>query len=167
MIIPISRSGKKIILFNRRGVVLIDAVDFKRISKFKWYLNGKNGYACAYDRILKKKFYMHRFILNLGIGDSKVDHRNGDTFDNRRANLRVASHAANLSNQKIRSDNTSGYKGVSMAIFRSGRSRWAAYIHHKNKKINLGNFGSKKEAAAAYNTAAQKKFGEFARLNLI
>lgn len=62
----------------------------------------------------------------------------------------------------MRTNNTSGYKGVSR-----DRGRWRAYIRVNYKQIHLGNFRTKEEAARRYNEAALKYFGEFAELNEI
>ncbi len=89
-----------------------------------------------------------------------VDHINGDKLDNRRANLRNCLRVQNTWNQGISRNNTSGYKGVQ----RSGR-RWVARIGIGNTRVHLGVFDSARDAATAYNQAAFKAWGRFARLN--
>lgn len=101
---------------------------------------------------------MHSVILGVPL----VDHVNGDGLDNRRANLRPATVGENALNRSRRSDNTSGYKGVS----RNGdNGRWRAYINRDGRRLSLGSFGSAEEAARAYDTAALELHGAFARLN--
>jgi hypothetical protein len=92
---------------------------------------------------------MHCFIL----GRKFVDHKNHDTLDNRRGNLRPATRSQNLANQRRK-----GTKGV----FHTPYGRWLAKIGFNGKKIYLGTFSTKAEAQAAYANKAVELFGEFA-----
>jgi hypothetical protein len=88
---------------------------------------------------------------------------NGNTLDNRRANLRLASPPQNAHNCKVaRTNNTTGFKGVS---FDKPRGRWIAYIRVLGKRYNLGRFNTAEEAAREYDRAARLAFGQFARIN--
>jgi len=89
-----------------------------------------------------------------------VDHINGDGLDNRRQNLRVVTHAQNLMNQRRSAANTSGVKGVSW--YRK-TSRWKAQIAVFGKKMHIGYYLTKEEAAAAYEEASKRLHGEFGR----
>ncbi len=104
---------------------------------------------------------MHRVIKGAKAGQS-VDHVNGNGLDNRRSNLRLCAHAENLRNRKIHKNNKSGFKGVRK---RKESSLWRAEIRSNHKFYFLGNFHSAEEAAHAYDAAALKLHGEFARLN--
>ncbi len=109
---------------------------------------------------------MHHDICGVAI----VDHRDCASpignlathkLNNRRSNLRSATTQQNARNRKVRSDNKSGYKGVSKR-----RTTFAATISiDKGKRLHLGTFRSAEDAARAYDSAAQKYFGEFARVN--
>jgi hypothetical protein len=88
----------------------------------------------------------------------EIDHRNGDRADNRIANLRECSRAENARN--VTSRNPSGFKGV-----RRDDSRWRASITVNGKRIHLGTFDTAEKAAAAYDKAARRYHGEFARTN--
>ena len=107
----------------------------------------------------------------MGVEDPtvKVDHRDGNTLDNRRENLRVATAAQNVRNaRKKRSATTSRYKGVFFTRGRKGRSLskpWQAQIRRGGKNRYLGCFETAEAAALAYDTAARETFGEFACLN--
>jgi hypothetical protein len=110
----------------------------------------------------KRQFvFMHRFLLGLGLGDKrKGDHRNHDTLDNTRRNLRIASNTQNLQNQKIRSDHPTGRKGVDVR-----RGMYRARIRIKGIRKHLGDFpfspAGLQSASEAYIKAAREHFGEF------
>jgi hypothetical protein len=87
-----------------------------------------------------------------------IDHQNGDGTDNRWANLRLATSSLNAANSRRRSDNTSGFKGVS----RCRGARWRASIQLNGKFKHLGHFDTPEEAHAVYCAAAANYFGEFA-----
>lgn len=91
-----------------------------------------------------------------------VDHVNGNTLDNRRNNLRVVTVAENSRNTGLRTDNSTGYKGVGR-ILPSGKYR--AYIGVNEQFISLGSYDNPEEAARAYDEAARFYFGEFACVN--
>lgn len=95
-------------------------------------------------------------------GTMLVDHIDGNPHNNRRQNLRLATARQNQCNQKIRSDNTSGAKGVSWC---KNRQKWQAGIYINGKRKALGRFDTKEEAFSAYKQAALLFHGAFARLN--
>src|SRR3972149_1592949 len=68
----------------------------------------------------------------------------------------------NRFNNKLEIRNTSGYKGV---YWNKRRQKWLARVEINDKKISLGAFDNKLDAAKAYNIGAIKYFGEFAKLN--
>lgn len=104
--------------------------------------------------------YLHRVIMNAPPG-VQVDHINGDTLDNRRCNLRLCTHKENGHNRKLQGG-TSKFKGVT---WHKRDRKWQAGIRHNGKQIHLGYFNDDVEAARAYDRAARKYFGEFARVN--
>ena len=94
----------------------------------------------------------------------QIDHIDGNPLNNRIENLRVATQSENQQNTKIRSNNTTGYKGV---YFHKLTGKYAAQARLNGKCIHIGLFTCPKEAAIAYNKAAKELFGEFARCNAI
>jgi len=74
-------------------------------------------------------------------------------------NLAAATTSDVLCYSRKRSNNTSGYKGVSYCAAKKG---WVVYIDKNKKRKYLGLFKNKEEAAKAYKEAALKLHGEFA-----
>lgn len=91
----------------------------------------------------------------------EIDHRNGLRCDDRLSNLREATSHQNKCNTKLRSDNASGYKGV---CWSKQQGKWRATIKTDKKQVHLGFYDDVKQAAKAYQLAAPKYHGEFARL---
>jgi hypothetical protein len=115
-----------------------------------------NGYRSV---IIKgRDFLAHRIIyyLHYGVwpGDFQVDHIDGDKLNNKPENLRLVT---NKQNQKSYNKPTKGasskYRGV---CWDKSRNKYVAQIVHNKKVINLGRFTCEKEAALAYNIAAEK-----------
>jgi hypothetical protein len=104
---------------------------------------------------------MHTQLMNPPAG-FEVDHRSGDGLDNRRSNLRHATHQQNQANLKPRSGTSSQYKGV---YWHKGAGKWMAYIGTGKGRRYLGLHSDEGLAALAYDTAAMITFGEFARPN--
>ena len=94
-----------------------------------------------------------------------IDHKNGDKMDNRFANLREATYLQNFWNRGKRSDNTSGYKGVS---YNRKLKKYGARVTVKKNGVtehnHIGVFDTAEEAYEAYKKAALEAFGEFARI---
>lgn len=91
----------------------------------------------------------------------EVDHKDGNGLDNQKSNLRLCTHKQNTRNS-ISIKGTSIYKGV---FWCKDRLKWRAGIKNNYKTINLGYYESEVNAAFAYDKAAIKYFGEYARLN--
>lgn len=130
----------------------------------KWSASRKSVYGgtYAYRTFQQRHIYLHQLTAGAVAGE-EVDHKNGDTLDNRRDNLRACKHSENGRNLKKWSTPTSScYKGVS---FHKQSGKWRAYITLKGKQKYLGGFVIEEEAADAYDNAAAEFFGEFARLN--
>jgi hypothetical protein len=86
-----------------------------------------------------------------------------NVLDNRKSNLRECTHAQNAANRNVKKDKVLGrYKGTKKVD-----SKWGAKINVKGSSIWLGRYNTEEEAAMAYNEAAIKYYGEFARLNVI
>lgn len=98
---------------------------------------------------------MHKAIM--GVSKEMVDHRNGNGIDNQKDNLRICSRLQNNMNRAASSNNLIGIKGVSWH-----KGKWEACIGLNNKKISLGRFYGKENAALVYKLFSRLYFGDFA-----
>jgi len=146
---------------------LVEPPDYYLLKNYVWYLsgNGKEFYAFRNIKIARGKIKivsMHRQIMDFPEG-LLVDHKNNNTLDNRRENLRLATHSQNACNRsKIRKRTSSKFIGV---YFEKRTGRYTSKIRIKGKRLWLGRFKSESDAARAYDKAARKYHGEFAKLN--
>jgi hypothetical protein len=98
-----------------------------------------------------------------GYWTDRVDHKDTDHSNNRISNLRPCTPAENGCNRdKDLPDATSKFKGVH---FEKQTQKWRAQIKVNRRKLSLGRFSSEIEAVRAYDAAAAKHHGEFARVN--
>ena len=158
----------KEIQLTQGKVALVDDEDFEYLNQWKWYANNLCGkfYAVRSKRINKKYagyLLMHRVIMN-PIKGFVVDHCNGDTLNNTKSNLRVCTYSQNRMNSVKTVYNKSGHKGV---CWHKTGNKWVSKIEINKTVHYLGLFYDLKEAAKAYNEAAIKFHGEFAKLNVI
>jgi hypothetical protein len=154
----------KEITLTQGKIALIDNEDFEKVSKFKWNANFQHTDWYARSWKNGKRLLMHRFIMGIEDSNILVDHRNHNTLDNQKTNLRIATKAQNCRNKKHRNNTRSIYSGVS---WHKASNKWIAKICVNYKNIHLGIFDIEGDAAIAYNMAAIQHFGEFANLNSI
>lgn len=146
--------------------VTVDDEDFAWVTRHSWYGNASKSKGLVYIQRTQwgvgrrqQLIYLHRAIIGAERGQH-VDHRNGDTLDNRRDNLRLCTHAQNMGNRRVPLKNKTGFKGV-RENHRGIDVRFDAQCGQKR----LGTFATAEEAAAVYDAAAKEAFREFARLN--
>ena len=150
--------------------VIIDIDDYDKIKNYRWYINYKTATATEINHFYIITHFnhhgmkLHRVILNTDDPKILVDHINHNTLDNRKQNLRFCTTSQNAQNSIKHIDNTSGYKGV---FWIKNEKKWRAQIVYNKKQICISLFDTKLEAAYAYNQAALKYHGEFAKLNEI
>ena len=156
-------------IYLKDGHVGFFDIEFlEAVNEYKWRVISKSGNyyittTQAKNDGKRDTIYLHRLIM--GSPEGKViNHEDHNGLNCRKYNLTICSNAENVRYQNLSKANTSGYKGVHW--YKRG-SKWQARIKFNNKKIHLGYFENKIDAAKAYNDAAIKYFGKFAVLNVI
>lgn len=154
----------KRIPLTRGQFAIVDDSDFEWLNKWKWCAKLRpNGqfYAARTTgrRSGKKTIRMHRVIGGAIKGD-QIDHKNGDTLDNRLENLRLCTASQNMCNRGASKNNTLGFKGVS---WHKQMSMWRAEIYVRSQCFYLGLYSSAAAASRAYKMASRQYHGEFAR----
>jgi len=153
----------KIQLYNKQcqktKQTIIDAEDVDKVKDIKWRLTknavcgskGPSGNVC-----------LSRFLMDCTDDSLFVDHKNHDTIDNRKQNLRICTMEENNRNVRTLQKTKTDVKGVWPS---QNGNRYMAGITVDKKFKYLGYHETIDEAAVAYNNAAEKYFGEFACLN--
>jgi hypothetical protein len=145
---------------------LIDSSDVELVERYCWqacyYKTVDSHYALSAEpreNGKRKRVSMHRLLSGLPI-NSQSDHKNRNTLDNRRANLRKATVSQNQQNAKIRSDNVSGYKGVR---FIPKLNKWVGRAWVNGKRIYTGYADTAEEAHHLRVLVIEEAHGDFAR----
>jgi len=153
----------EVVLKKSGAKVLIDTEDLHFCKALQ---RGRDGlvYSRWWEKKKQVRVGLHRLIMNAPKGLT-VDHINGNTLDNRKKNLRLATPSQNSCNRnRPRMLLKHKYRGV--AFFpRLTKNPWNARIKVKQKSIYIGYFPTIEKAALAYDKMALKHHGEFARLN--
>lgn len=155
----------KRIALTRNQFAVVDDSDYEWLSQWKWYSDGRYAVHTDWRSGDSKKFSMHRVIMNAQPGE-QVDHRNHDTLDNRRSNLRTATRSENQRNNKgalIKNGQptTSIYKGVS----RHRYGKWAVGLTVDHQQLHFGTYKNETVAARVHDAVASEYHGGFAFLN--
>lgn len=154
----------KRIILTQGKVALVDDADFDSLNQWKWRAANIKGRWYAYrvthgSHKTRKSVAMHREIMGDLAAGKEVDHRDGDGLNNCRDNLRPATHAENMRNNRQKPSEC-GFRGVQ----KHGPS-WQAKVSINGKLIAIGTFPTPEDAARAYDRVATTIHGEFVRTN--
>lgn len=121
----------------------------------------KEGYIRV--RVSGKEYRAHRLIWQMFNGPIPegmlIDHIDGDVYNNRIENLRIATRLQNNVNSKSN-------RGLPKGVSKVG-NRYRARLKHLDTWYSLGSYATPEEAAEAYNNKANELHGEFAKVNNI
>ncbi len=145
---------------------IIDAADVPVVAGYVWHAREKrrkDGGVRSVHAGAKPDgsnyVHMHRLLCRADPA-LEVDHRDGNGLNNRRDNLRVATTSQNQMNAAVRSDNSTGVKGV---YWDEPRKKFGAQIWARGKKLSIGRFETLEAAASAVASTRKELHGEFAR----
>jgi len=159
--------GDKVYIYLTQGQIAV--IDFEDLNLANSFI----GLWCAhYDEDVNnyyvvgkfkennhwKTIKLHRLLTNTKERNIFVDHKNHNTLDNTRNNLRPCTIQENNMNARPRKFVSSKYKGVN---WHRGINKWVARIGFNGKRIALGCYDKEEEAALAYQNKAIELFGEF------
>lgn len=163
--------GIEVFSKGEKFICLIDKEDYPRVKHFRWTLSGvtkknRTRYLRTHPHRVGPSegwvLILHHLILSFPEG-KQIDHINRNGLDNRKSNLREATHLENARNKVYERKANSGFLGV--VPNKSKKRPWKVYISHFKQSIYLGSYETKEEAALAYDRKAIELRGEFAVLN--
>lgn len=141
---------------TKGGVALVSPEDIDVLLESCWRVHiGRSTYRTILSSNGGKHILARRVM---GAPDGVlVDHKNRDTADCRRENLRLCDKSQNGAN-------SAGWAGRSLpkGVTKSG-DKYAAAIGHRRQRLYLGTYSTVEAAAKAYAAVAISLFGEFAR----
>lgn len=129
---------------NVQKTFIIDIEDIPIIAKYKWgtkyYKKDNMWYVACIDNKTHKHIYLHKLLM--GFPTDTIDHINGDTMDNRKSNLRIATKSIQSINQKKMENTNTGIKGV-----KRERQGYSAHLEWEGKKYYSKIFNTIEEAS--------------------
>ncbi len=146
-------------LLTKGYVTLVAPEDAHIVRSHAFQARVQRGVVYAMRSPASGAVYLHRLVVGAAAGE-EADHCNGNSLDNRSNNLRRCTRIDNAKNVRRHRDAASRFKGVN---FRYGR--WRAAICVDRHQIHLGYHSTEADAARAYDVAARRYHGDFARVN--
>lgn len=136
---------RALIILRHKGIRLeavVDVSDLPIILALNrtWHAQwsaGSQTYYCR-CRIGRDSIALHRLIVSAEKG-TLIDHRNHNGLDNRKENLRVASHTQNLRNRRKRAK----------WVYQSPNGTWYARYMINRKRVYVGRFSTYESALQA------------------
>lgn len=151
---------KEITLSNKL-VAFVDDEDYEKVNYYRWWAPKKNKQYYPFIRCLDGSVTtLAEFLVGKAPEGYTWDHKDRNSLNNQKENLRLATPSQQSANRNLRSDNTFGYRGV--AWWKSG---FVAEARKGGKMYRKGPFPTLEEAAKARDELVKKLHGEFAVLN--
>lgn len=154
----------KEIRLSNGEIALVSDEDYDFLNQWSWSKNSKHVVRGTSSNYVQECITMHQEVAQrMGMQDvGEIDHKDRNRLNNQRENLRPATRSQNQANAGLRKDSTSSFKGVS---FHVRLNKWQARLQRGKTRLHLGYFSTPEKAAQAYDRAARRHFGEFARTN--
>ena len=149
----------KVFFNNSDEFFICDTNEWENLKNITW-IKDSQGY--VYGVTNDKHVRLHRLLMEVEDEIFDVDHRDGNTLNNCKNNLRVCKHQQNMINQNKRIDNNSGHKGVH---FDKERNKWVASLTIKGKRVLWKRFDKLEDAVKVRKDAEVKYFGEYNPIN--
>lgn len=152
----------KLIRLTQGQFAKVSDRDYSWINSFKWCAHkNPDGTFYAVRRMPRSRsslVRLHRFIMHVSSSTVHVDHRNHDTLDCQRGNLRRCSRAQNMRNRRGANKNSKlGIRGISS----TPSGKWRVRLMVDGAEKHIGIFHSLTLARSAYIKANRKYFEEF------
>jgi hypothetical protein len=125
-----------------------------------WSPHAKSFYAVGWFPPRLKK--MHRVLMNCAESSPFLDHRNTNTLDNRKNNLRFATRRQNRRNCNSHISTATGHTGVTLVP-----TGYRVRLFFEGRRINLGTFPSLDMAVQRRREEVLKRHGDFARIAIM
>jgi hypothetical protein len=132
-------------------VVVVDRRDLGLVSQHRWWLDRSKTLVYPVCFVGGQRVRMHKLIISSA---AQIDHVDGNTCNNARRNLRPATRSVNKYNSALTPGRT-GERGVDF-----NRGKYRARVAHDGQRHHLGTFTTVEEAAASYQDAAVRLYGE-------
>lgn len=120
--------------------------------------HGKSYWVVKINRLPYRRAHLILTVKSGAWPKDQVDHKDGDSLNDRSSNLRAATQLQNAWNHKGRARRIL----LPMGVRYTALGRYQARIGVRKRMRHLGTFSTIKEAVAAYRRARRKFFGEFA-----
>jgi hypothetical protein len=167
--IALSKTGKR---YANKYFALVDDEDYDFLMQWNWAVAKVHEKFYVSRKINDKHIYIHRVIMKAE-KHQEIDHIDNNPLNNQKSNLRFCTRSQNIANRKSRGK--SKYLGVSKRIKRYIKQDgkiveyiyWEVGLRARKQRLFRGMYRTEIAAAIAYNKAALKYHGEFAKLNNI
>lgn len=143
---------------NTNDPFYFDLEDYDKIKDICWFVHVTNGKYKKLEGLDMNTGNIVRFSAIIGC--KNYDHKDRNTLNNKKENLRPATHSENARNQSLPVNNTSGVIGVG---WHKGKQQWQVRIYDdSNHRKTVGYFNNKEDAIKARLLAEKQYYGEFA-----